>query len=190
MFKKPQSEHQQNPQERPFYGHMRNNQNIPNRQINSNNVNGRQLPPTSPVYNGYRSRTPKKYNRNQINQVADLIAIVDVLADQISKTDHTVIRDLRGTIDFIADKITEIINGTDHKAITEIIIITLIQKPEIAATAIIEVMDIIDHIIIIIAHIIIIITKITKMSRKISRNNSRSPYQPRSPFNKNNGSSQ
>ena len=37
---------------------MRNNQNLPNRRIDSNNVNGRQLPSTSPVYNSSRSRTP------------------------------------------------------------------------------------------------------------------------------------
>ena len=54
-FKRTQREHQQKRQEMPFYGHMRNNQNLPNRQINSNNVNGRQLPPASPFYNSYRS---------------------------------------------------------------------------------------------------------------------------------------
>ena len=37
---------------------MRNNQNLPNRRIDSNNVNGRQLPSTLPVYNSSRSRTP------------------------------------------------------------------------------------------------------------------------------------
>ena len=44
--------------EKSFYGHMRNNQILPNRQIDSNNVNGRQLPSTTPVYNCSRSRTP------------------------------------------------------------------------------------------------------------------------------------
>ena len=42
---------------------MRNNQNLPNRQINSNNVKGRQIPPTSPVYNNHRSRTPNRSSR-------------------------------------------------------------------------------------------------------------------------------
>ena len=36
---------------------MRNNQNLPSRKIDSNNVNGRQLPSTSPVNNNSRSRT-------------------------------------------------------------------------------------------------------------------------------------
>ena len=44
---------------------MRNNQNLPNRRIDSNNVNGRQLPPTSPIYNNSRSRTPyRSHSRN------------------------------------------------------------------------------------------------------------------------------
>ena len=44
---------------------MRNNQNLPNRKIDSNNINGRQLPPTSPIYNNSRSRTPyRSQSRN------------------------------------------------------------------------------------------------------------------------------
>ena len=62
-FKRPQREQQSKPRERSFYGHMRNNQNLPNRQINSNNVNGRQLPSTSPVYSNHRSRTPNRNSR-------------------------------------------------------------------------------------------------------------------------------
>ena len=57
-------DHQDNDNRR----HMRNNQNLPNTQTNSNNVNGRQLPPTSPVNNNHRSRTPNRYNRYQCNQ--------------------------------------------------------------------------------------------------------------------------
>ena len=44
-FKRPRRESIARPKERSFYGHMRNNQNIPNRKIDSNNINGRQLPP-------------------------------------------------------------------------------------------------------------------------------------------------
>ena len=70
-FKRPRRDSVTRPKERSFYSHMRNNQNLPNRRIDSNNVNGRQLPPTSPVYNNSRSRTPYRshsrnnyYNRN------------------------------------------------------------------------------------------------------------------------------
>ena len=65
---RPQREQQQKPQERSFYGHMRKNQNLPNRQISSNNVIGRQLPPTSPIYNNHRSRTPNRSSRYPSNQ--------------------------------------------------------------------------------------------------------------------------
>ena len=56
-FKRPRRESIARPKERSFYGHMRNNQILPNRRIESNNVNGRQLLTTSPVYNNSRSRT-------------------------------------------------------------------------------------------------------------------------------------
>ena len=46
------------PNEKSIHGHMRINQNLPNRKIDSNNVDGQQLPSTSPVYNNSRSRTP------------------------------------------------------------------------------------------------------------------------------------
>ena len=46
--KKPRRESTPRPKEISFYGEKRNNQNIPNRQINSNNINGRQLPSTPP----------------------------------------------------------------------------------------------------------------------------------------------
>ena len=64
-FKRPRQNSVTRPKERSFYSHMRNNQNLPNRRIDSNNVNGRQLPPTSPVYNNSRSRTPyRSHSRN------------------------------------------------------------------------------------------------------------------------------
>ena len=50
-FKRPRRESITRPNEKSFYGHMRNNQNLPNRKIDSNNFNGRQLPSTTPVYN-------------------------------------------------------------------------------------------------------------------------------------------
>ena len=67
-FKRPRRKQQSRPRERSFYGHMRKNQNLLNRQINSNNVNGRQLPSTSPVYNNHRSRTPNRSSRHPSNQ--------------------------------------------------------------------------------------------------------------------------
>ena len=64
-FKRPRRDSVTRPKERSFYSHMRNNQNLPNRRIDSNNVNGRQLPPTSPIYNNSRSRTPyRSQSRN------------------------------------------------------------------------------------------------------------------------------
>ena len=67
-FKRPRRESIARPKERSFYGHMRNNQTLPNRKIDSNNINGRQLPPTSPIYNNSRSRTPyRSQSRNNYN---------------------------------------------------------------------------------------------------------------------------
>ena len=67
-FKRPRRESIARPKERSFYGHMRNNQNLPNRKFDSNNINGRQLPPTSPIYNNSRSRTPyRSQSRNNYN---------------------------------------------------------------------------------------------------------------------------
>ena len=64
-FKRPRRGSVTRPKERSFYSHMRNNQNLPNRRIDSNNVNGRQIPPTSPIYNNSRSRTPyRSHSRN------------------------------------------------------------------------------------------------------------------------------
>ena len=64
-LKKPRRESIARTKEKSFYGHMRNNQNLPNRKIDSNNVNGKQLPSTSPVYNNSRSRTPyRSQSRN------------------------------------------------------------------------------------------------------------------------------
>ena len=67
-FKRPRRESIARPKERSFYSHMRNNQNLPNRRIDSNNINGRQLPSTSPVYHNSRSRTPyRSQSRNNSN---------------------------------------------------------------------------------------------------------------------------
>ena len=71
-FKRPRRESIPRPKEKTFYGHMRNNQNLPNRRIDSNNVNGRQLPSTSPVYNSLRSRTPyRSQSRNNYNNTSN-----------------------------------------------------------------------------------------------------------------------
>ena len=67
-FNGPRRESIARPKERSFYSHMRNNQNLPNRRIDSNNIIGRQLPSTSPVYHNSRSRTPyRSQSRNNSN---------------------------------------------------------------------------------------------------------------------------
>ena len=77
-FKRPRRESITRPEKRSFFSHMRNNQNPANRRIGSNNIKGRQLPSTSPVYHNSRSRTPylsqsrnnsnnKSYNRDSRN---------------------------------------------------------------------------------------------------------------------------
>ena len=71
-FKRPRRESITRPKERSFYGHMRNNQKLPNRKNDSNNVNGRQLPSTSPVYNNSGSRTPyRSQSRNGYNNTSN-----------------------------------------------------------------------------------------------------------------------
>ena len=73
-FKRPKRESIARPKEKSFYSHMRNNQNLPNRKIDSNKINGRQLPSTLPIYNNSRSRTPYRsqprnnYNNNSNNR--------------------------------------------------------------------------------------------------------------------------
>ena len=72
-FKRPRREIIARPKEKSFYSHMRNKLNLSNRRIDSNNINGRQLPSTSPIYNNSRSRTPYRsqsrnsYNNNNTN---------------------------------------------------------------------------------------------------------------------------
>ena len=116
----------------------------------------------------------------RITKITDLTAKVDLPADHIATSCHTETKDLTVTIDLKTDTIIELITVADHKAITEITIIMIIQTPENAATAKTEV--IVNHIIIMIANIIIIIIKTT--TRNNPRINSRSPYQSRSPPNK------
>ena len=73
-FKRPRRESIARPKERSFYSRMRNNQNLPNRRIDSNKINGRQLPSTSPLYHNSQSRTPYRlqstnnYNNNSYNR--------------------------------------------------------------------------------------------------------------------------
>ena len=71
-FTRPRRESIAQPRKKSFYGHMRNNQNLPNRKIDSNNVNEQQLPSTSPVYNNSRSRTPyRSQSRNGYNNTSN-----------------------------------------------------------------------------------------------------------------------
>ena len=76
---------------------MRKNLNLPNRQISSNNVNGRQLPSTSPVY----STTGVEH----LTEIVDILVtkviepIIIVIVD--TRINHTVIKDHTATIDLI-----------------------------------------------------------------------------------------
>ena len=67
-FKRPRRESIPRTKEKSFYGHMRNNQNIPNRKIDSKNVNGRQLQPTSRSTTPYRSQSRNGYYNNTISK--------------------------------------------------------------------------------------------------------------------------
>ena len=138
-FKRPQREQQSKPRERSFYGQMRNNQNLPNRQITSNNVNGRQLPSTSPVYCNHRSRTPNRNSRYPSKQsnLTYKIIMVDTRTDHTVIIDHTVTINLIVIIDHKADITT--ITKTDHRVIAETILAETIQITGVVVTATTEI---------------------------------------------------
>ena len=119
---------------------MRNNQNLPNRQINSNNVNGRKLPPTSPYITTREAEDQIDITDTRVTKAADHITIIaDTPAGHIVTIDRIVTIDLTATIDLETD--TSIITAVDQTAITEIIviIIVIIRTPGIATIVITEI---------------------------------------------------
>ena len=143
-FKRPRRESIARPKERSFYGHMRNNQNLPNRKIDSNNINGRQLPPTSPIYNNSRSRTPYRlqsrnnYNNNvgiikdignhiiTITEVQVIIETITVEAEETATIEITIITDT--IVDQVQDIGTETTQDNNHHITEKIITITITDK--------------------------------------------------------------
>ena len=60
LYKNPKRVTTERERENSFYGHMRKKQSLPNRQIFSDNVTGRQLPSRSPVHSNQRGRTSNR----------------------------------------------------------------------------------------------------------------------------------
>ena len=81
---------------------MRNDQNLPNRQISSSNLNGRQLQSTLPVHNNYRGRT---------TQIDPQIETTVTTEDRIPIIDYTVIIDHTVITDHTTESITTIITA-------------------------------------------------------------------------------
>ena len=141
-FKRPRRESIPRSKEKTFHGHMRNNQNLPNRRIDSNNVNGRQLPSTSPVYNSSRSRTPyRSQSRNNYNNMSSIketmtritniiieiqvtIETISIEVEQTATTEIIIIIDIT-IVDQAQDTQIAVNQDTNHR-ITEIIIIVII----------------------------------------------------------------
>ena len=143
---------------------MRNNQNLPNRKYDSNNVNGGQLLSTSPVYNNSRSRTPyrsqsrngyynnsiSKNNRNQqdyrssyrrvltMMEVAAIIETIIIEVELIATTEIVIITYTTIIVDQTRDIRTIVFQDKIHHT-TEVITIittaiTIINKETIAET--------------------------------------------------------
>ena len=97
---------------------MRNNQNLPNRIIDSNNLNGRQLLSTSPVYNNSRNRTPyrsqsrKEYYNNSITKIIEINKITGILKEITMIEVAAIIETIIIEEDLIATMKTVIITDT------------------------------------------------------------------------------
>ena len=130
-FKRPRKESIARPKERSFYSHMRINQNLPNRRIDSNNINGRQLPSTSPAYHNSRSRTPYRSQSRNNSKITHIAETIDTIKD-------IAIRIIIITIE--AEFIIEtIITEAELTVITETIIITntiLVDQAQDTQTAV------------------------------------------------------
>ena len=60
---------------------MRYNQNLPNRRIDSNNINGQQLPSTSPVYHNSRSKHYTDHNQEAILIITHITETIEIIKD-------------------------------------------------------------------------------------------------------------
>ena len=80
-FERPRRESKVRPKERSFYSHVRNNQNLPNRRIDSNNVNGRQLPSTSPLYHLHEVEHHIDHNQELIPTIPHITETIEIIKD-------------------------------------------------------------------------------------------------------------
>ena len=186
-FKRPRRESIARPKEKSFSSHMRNNQNLQNRRIYSNNINGRQLPSTSPIYNNSRSRTPyRSKSRNNYNiknnTILEIIEIIKDIGDQtttitevpvitetiIVETEVTVTIEIititdTTIVDQVQDIQTETIQDNSHH-ITKIIVIIAIIDKDTTAEILVETTNI-DNVLIVTTDITQ--TIITRMTAEI-----------------------
>ena len=118
---------------------MRNNQNLHNRQISSNNVNGRQLPSISSVYSIHRSRTPNRNTRYPSNQSNRTYNNNDSTYSNRPYSNNRSYSNHRSLV--IIDHKTYMITitETDHRVITETIITETNQITGIVVTATTEI---------------------------------------------------
>ena len=160
-FKRPRRESIPRNKEKTFYRHMRNNQNLPNRRIDSNNVNGRQLPSKSPVYNSSQEIEHHIDHNQEITTIIRHITIettiritkitieTQVIAETISieveqtATTETIVTIDITIVDQTQDTQTVVNQGTNHHItiITIIIIIIIITNKDSTAEIQIELTD-------------------------------------------------
>ena len=115
-FKRPRRESIARPKERPFYSHMRNNQNLLNRRIDSNNINER-------CYHQHHQYTTIPEAEHDTDHNQETILIKTHIAETIDTIKDIAIRIIIITIE--AEAIIEtIITGVELTVTTETIIIT------------------------------------------------------------------
>ena len=163
---------------------MRNNQNLPNRKISSNNVNGRQLPSTSPVYSNHEVEHLTETVDTQVSKVIEPILVIIIIVD--TRVDHTAIIDHTATIDLIVmiDHKTDMktITETDHRVITETILTETIQITEIVVIASTEIIETIIIVVPTVQFQIIVITKDTIHDHHINFHDHRTSVPVQSPY--------
>ena len=167
---------------------MRNNQNLPNRRIDSNNINGRQLPSTSPIYNNSRSRTPytsqsrNSYNNNNNTNLREIEIIKDIgnqtttitgvpvitetiiVETEVTVTIETITITDTTIVDQVQDIQTEAIQDNSQH-ITKIIVIIAIIDKDTTAEILVETTNI-DNVLIVTTDITQSI--ITRMTAEIN----------------------
>ena len=72
--------------ERSVDGRMRNDQSLPNKRISSNNVNGRQLPSSSPLHSSCKNRTRNRSSQRYQKKIEDHSQITEARSDYILET--------------------------------------------------------------------------------------------------------